>query len=345
MNYNYNVLYDNIYNYYHYPYAQKASSRFDSHNKSDLKNIYNSIVNISKEESVFMPERSSEIEKYSISMKEFAMQFGRDIASMGGKNGDELFEQSMIYSSDPESADVSYLPGAQVGSSEQSLELKINSLAKTQINHGDYLPSDVIDLDDGSYSFDVSTSLSNYELQFTKGENDTNLTIQTRLARLINNAAIGLSAKIETDGNGNSALVVSSTATGPSADGTQPFSISDENTSQMRGIIDYLGIRNPSQEASWANYTINGEEYFSPENKIEYDKKLAITLKKESNPNAPPISLFTKADYESLEDNIIKLAGAYNQFVQNASSLVASQPRTSLLIDSMKKAGNSYVLI
>ena len=342
MNYNYNVLYNNVYNYYRNSYAQKPSSRFDSHNKSDLKNIYNSIVSMNKEEPVYMFDRSPELENYSISMKEIAMQFGRDIASMGGKGGEQLFEQNTIYSSDPESAEVSYLPNAYVGDSDTSFELKIDSLAKSQINHGDFLPSDSIDLDDGAYSFDVSTSSSNYELQFSKNSNDTNLSIQTRLARLINNAAIGLSALVEEDGNGNSALIVSSTTPGPSADGSPPFSISDEDTSQMRGIVDYLGIRHPTQNATWANYSINGKEFFSPENKVEYDNKLSITLKKETSGNSPPISLFTKADYESLGDNIIKLAGAYNQFIQNASSLVNSQPRTSLLLESMRKTGNYY---
>ena len=338
----YNAAYGTIYNYYHNYYTPKASSRYDSHKKSDLKSIYNSIVNLSKEDSVFMLDRSSEIEKYSISMKESAMQFSRDITAIGGFGADKLFEQRVAYSSDPSKAEVSYLPDAVVNEQAKPIELTISSLARPQTNHGEYLKSDDIDLENGTYSFDVSTPTSNYELQLGKSDNDTNLSIQTRLARLINNAAIGLNASVTKDGNGNSALIISSATAGSSVNGEQPFSISDENTSKEKGLIDYLGIRNITEQASWANYTINGVAKSSPENHITAENIYSISLKNITDENSPPITISAKADFESLKDNIKGITGAYNQFIKSVSEYTKEQPRTSLLVDNMKRMESYY---
>ncbi len=38
----------NVYNYYLSQYATKPSSRFDSHKKSELRNVYNKMVSINR---------------------------------------------------------------------------------------------------------------------------------------------------------------------------------------------------------------------------------------------------------------------------------------------------------
>ena len=38
-----------VYNYYMTSYAPKSSSRYDTHKKSELRSIYNSIVKLNKE--------------------------------------------------------------------------------------------------------------------------------------------------------------------------------------------------------------------------------------------------------------------------------------------------------
>lgn len=335
----YNSIYNNVYNYYHSTYAPKSSSRADAHKKSELKNIYNNIVKQSKDESVYLFKPTSDIEKYTISMKESAMKFQQDISYMGGQDANELFEKKAIYSSSPEHAEVSELPGSLIND-ESTLELTIESLAKPQSNNGYYLPSDELGLVPASYSFDVATPSSSYELQLNVSENDTNLSVQTRLARLINNAAIGLSASVSQDIDGKSSLSISSQSTGNEDE--PPFNISDEETSQSRGLIDFLGIKDPSVKASWAKYTINGESKTSPDNEIIANNKYQIRLKKVTSPDAEPIKIGTMADYDSLKENILGLAESYNQFIKTASEFLDKQPRTSVLIENMKRMNNNY---
>ena len=333
------AIYNNIYNFYNSVYAPKTSSRFDAHNKSELKNTYNSIVGLSKEEPVFLLDRSAEIEHYTITMKESAMQFKRDISSMGGMDAENLFEQKAVYSSDDSVVSASFLQGKAIGEETESLEVEVDSLARKQINAGAYLSEDVLEIEPGSYSFDVSTAVSNYELQFNISDTDTNHTVQTRLARLINNAGIGMHAARSYDEGGRSSLVISSVSTGPGPDGEQPFTISDEDTSQQRGLIDYLGIRNATQEASWAQYKINGEEHTSPVNTVQYNGIYSIELKDVSE---KPVTISSKADFESLKENIIGVAGAYNRFIQAASEFLEKYPRTTVLVDTMKRMTSFY---
>ena len=97
---------DNVYNYYHSDIAPKTSSRFDSHNKKDLKAVYKSIINISKDEPVFLMDRSKELENYTISMKESAHKFRNDVASFGSTDASLLFSGKMAFSSDPDTAEL-----------------------------------------------------------------------------------------------------------------------------------------------------------------------------------------------------------------------------------------------
>lgn len=336
----YNSIYNNVYNLYRSSYAPKSSSRSDAHNKSDLKNIYNSIVEHSKDEPVYLFKPTSDIERYTIAMKESAMKFGHNISSMGGQDAEQLFEKKALYSSSPDNAEVSELPGSPASDSS-NIDLTIESLAMPQVNKGVYLPMDEKTLVPASYSFDVTTASSSYELQLNISENDTNHSIQSRLSRLINNAAIGLSATVSQDQYGNSAIMLFGNSTGTGDDSEPSFIISDDDTSQTRGLVDYLGIKDITSNASWAKYTINGESKTAPENEITYDNKYAITLKKTTEPGQS-VKIGVMTDFDSLKDNILGVAGSYNQFIKTAAEFIDKQPRTSLLIDSMKRMNSSY---
>lgn len=341
MAYNSSIL-SEVYNFYQDTFTPR-NSRFDAHKRSDLKNIYNSIVKESSNEPVFILDRSVDIQKYTISMKEGAMNFQRDIASLGGLDGDNLFNQKTVFSSDTNVADAQYYGNqtSLMGTNEDeaSVQLDIAKLATVQTNRGYYIDADDIGIAPGVYSFDVATPISNYELQFSVGENDSNHSIQTRLAKLINNAAIGLNASVSYDGNGLSALSISSTSTGEADGSIKPFEISDEQTSQRRGIVDYLGIRNTTQEASWARYSVDGQEYSSPDNRINIHNRYLVDMK---STTTTPVTIGIKPDMDSLKDSIDGVARSYNNFIRTASEYLEKQPRTTLLIDSMKRMSGLY---
>lgn len=339
----YNSIYNNVYNYYRTSfYTPKSNSRFDSHKRSELKDVYNSIINQSKEEPVYLIKRTSEIERYTIDMKESAMSFARDIASYSGSDTENLFEKKSVHSSNPDVATADYYDDLlQTDDEIEPVSLTVEALARPQTNRGYYLEPDNLNISTGSYSFDVNTSQSSYELQFSVGDNDTNRTIQTRLARLINNSGIGLNASVSTNNVGDTALVISSQSNGL-GDGQPTFEISDEDTSQKSGIIDYLGIRNITEEASWAKYTVDGNSYSSPDNNVNLAGRFAATLTGTTDASDAPVIISTKPDYDSLKDTINGVARSYNNFIKTVSEYLDKQPRTSLLADSMKRMTGYY---
>ncbi|MGN0327045.1 MAG: hypothetical protein ACI4DW_12085 [Lachnospiraceae bacterium] len=338
MAYHYNnTILSNVYNYYQTDLSVRSSSRYDAHNRSDLKKVYKSIVNMSKDSPVFLLKDVKAVEEYTIHMKESAISFRNSIASLGGLDESTMFEQRTVYSSDP---DVIEAEGINI-SEDESFSMTVEALATSQETIGSFLPETELSLSPGSYSFDVSTN-SNYELQFNIGENDTNRSIQDRLARLINHSNLGLNASVISNQAGKAALTIRSNTTGTTTDGQQPFSITDENTSQQKGIIDYLGIRDTSSLAQNARYTINNEVFESPSNHLLLDGKYSIRLTGVGGTEEAPITIGVKPDYESLKDNIISLAGSYNNFLQAASKYLDQHPRTNLLVGTLKEMSAGY---
>lgn len=333
-----NTILNNVYNYYQSDFSTRSSSRYDAHKRSDLKNVYKSIVNMSKDSPVFLLKDARAMQAYSIHMKESALNFRESVGALGGLDDSTMFEKRTVLSSDPDVVDAEGLRVEE----DDSLEITVEALATSQTNTGTYLSNTSVGLAFGAYSFDVTTATSNYELQFNIGANDTNRSIQERLARLINHSNLGLTASVSINNEDKSALIISSSRTGLPSDGQPAFLISDENTSQTQGIVDYLGIRDISTPAQDAHYTINGESLQSPTNSFFVGGKYSIRLKGTGGTKENPITIGVKPDYESLKDNIISLTGAYNNFLEATAKYLDKHPRTSLLIGSMKQLSSGY---
>ncbi|MBR5422059.1 MAG: hypothetical protein IK115_13020 [Lachnospiraceae bacterium] len=336
-----NAVLSNVYNYYQADLLPRSSSnRFDSHKKKDLQDIYKTIVKLSKDEPVFLMDRSKEVEEYTIHMKESALRFRNELGSIGGLE-DKLFDQKVAYSSAPDLAEVTGSRGQESGNAEmEPLTMQVRQLATPQENIGAYLPEEELGIEPGAYSFDVATQGSNYELQFTISEGDTNRNIQDRLARLINNFKLGLSAGVEEDGRGSSALVIRSKAVGDKSDRGGHFSISDEETSQLSGIVDYLGIRKADSQGTDAVYSVNGEYHTAHTNDVKLPGGFNVKLKAAAPGRDFQVGF--KPDLESMKDNIISLAGSYNNFIRATAEFADRQPRTNLLVNEMKNNSAYY---
>lgn len=332
------AILSNVYNFYQADLVPRSSSnRFDAHKKKDLKEVYRSIVKISKDEPVFLMKHNKEVERYTIHMKENALRFRSDVAALGGLDDTTLFNQKTAFSSDTSVAVVTDSAIRELKDDElkdADAELSVERLATPQINEGKFLPAGAAaGIDEGEYSFDVSTATSNYELQFAISPTDTNFDIQSRLARLVNNFNLGLKAKVESNGNGESALVIRSNAIGDRPG--SHFTISDEETSQKGGIVDYLGIREAATEAADAVYHVDGREYQSSSNDIGIGGLYEVQLKGLTAPGQT-VRIGVKPDVESVKDNIISLTGSYNSFLKATAEYIDQQPRTNLLVRDMQ---------
>ena len=145
-------------------------------------------------------------------MKENARGLKNTIASLGGMEEEDLLNKKTAFSSDKSIATATFVGELSEGEEAPTLELSVEALAKPQVNMGRFLPgSEPVGLFPDTYSFDVHINDLNYEFQFKIREGDTNLDVQERLARLINNANIGLNASVQSSETDSDSASVSYT--------------------------------------------------------------------------------------------------------------------------------------
>lgn len=328
-----------VYNHYLTEYAPKTNSPLDTHKKSDLRNIYNSIVKMNKESPLYILDKSEASKAYAVGLKESARTFRNSVmATRSTLDEDGVLDQKKAYSSHPEIASAHFigLPGENSTATAPTFRLEVAELARNQVNLGNPLPSDeILDLPAGSYSFDVSIKDVSYEFQFELHEEDTNSDIQNRLQRLISNANIGLEASLVEDDEGNCALKLESVATGVPSDKETLFEISDDNTSKTKGIVDYLGLDRVTQPPSNALFEINGIERSASSNTFTVEKVYEVTLNAPSSEPGISTEIGLKNDVDSLSENIHSLAESYNRFLDDASANPGSHSKSSQLVNEI----------
>ncbi len=334
------AILNTIHNNYLAAYAPSSLTRYDTHKKSELRAVYNSIVKMNKDTPWYLPIKRADVQQFAIGLKESARDLHNTIASLGGLGEEDLLSKKTAFSSDEDIASATYVGTYTPGDENPSISLEVQELAVSQENMGNFLPTGKVGLSPDTYSFDVSINDMNYEFQFTLGENEVNRDLQERLARLINNSGIGLSARVQ-DASGRSSLVLESEATGLTPGRTQLFHVSDEHTSKAKGAVNYLGIDYISRPASNARFTIDGEPGSTASNTFTYEKKYEISLKG-VNPEGHPVTIGLKTNVESLTDNVMQLTEGYNRFLRGASNYLEAQPRSKHVVREMNKIISLY---
>ncbi len=332
-----------VYNHYLTTYAPKSTnSQYDTHKKSELRSIYNSIVKLNKESPLAILDTSRAAQRFAVGMKESARALHNTIVSVSGTDTEALLNKKTAFSSNESVATASYIGNAENEDDVPSFSIEVRNLALPQVNTGNYLPDSKVALPPDMYSFDIGINNLNYEFQFLINEDDTNRSVQNRLARLVNNAGIGLEAEILEDGSGNSALKLSSKATGIQPDKDAIFHISDTNTSKTAGTVNYLGIGEITRPAANAEFLLNGSERTAYTNAFTVEKMFAVTLTGLSAAEGDAAQIGLKPDHESLKENISQLIGGYNDFIRSASEYIDSQPKSSRLISEMTGIASAY---
>lgn len=337
----YSAALNTVYNHYLTTYT-RGSSPFDTHKSSELRNIYKSIVKLNRESPLSIFDTTKDTREFAVDIKENARALSNTIASLGGMNEDTLLNKKIAYSSNEDFVHAEYIGTYQEGLEVPSFSIEVQSLASPQVNVGAYLPDEASALPAGTYSFDLNIGELNYEFQFAVHEDESNTAIQNRLARMINNADVGIKADILTDEDGYSALRVTSSATGLPEGKTCLFNITDSHTSKKAGAVSYFGINYMARNASNASFLLNGEQKTAYSNNFTVEKTYEITLNGIRSVAGESATIGLKTDTESLTDNVTALLDAYNSFMEDASSYLGRQPKSSRLVSEMKGVVSLY---
>lgn len=336
------ALLNSVYNHYLTTYAPKGTTQYDTHKKSELRSVYNSIVKQNREAPLCIVNTDKDAQEFAVNMKENAREMRNTIASLGGVDQSELLGKKIAYSSNEDMVSATYI-GENDDEEVPSFQIEVKQLAEPQYNTGNYMPSaESVSLPSDTYSFDVRVNDTNYEFQFNVKDEDTNLSLQQRLANLVNNIDIGLNATVLDDAEGNSSLQMQSNITGLPADKNSLFTVSDDKTSKKSGVVDYLGIADITRSSKNAVFSINGSDKSALSNHFTVEKTFELNLNGVSPVEGQTATIGVKEDTESLKENIVKLVGSYNDFIKSASTYLESQPLSNRLVNEMNRISRYY---
>lgn len=329
-----------VYNNYLTTYTPKALTRFDTHKKSELRSLYNSIVRLNRDAPWYLPTTAKDTQQYAVDLKENARELHNTIAQLGGFSENVVFSKKSAYSSDDSVLSASYIGAQDTENELPALELEVRSLAGSQENLGVFLSDTKVALPPDSYSFNLALNDMNYEFQFTVGESETNRDVQERLVRLINSSGIGVKASLA-ESEGRSAIRLTSETAGLPLGKTRQFTVSDENTSKSFGTVDYFGLNYVDRAPSNAVFTVNGQTRSASSNHFTVGQAFEIRLHGVTEPGQS-VSVGLKTDVESLTDNVTNLIGGYNSFLRAAASYLDTQSRSRKLVNELKGIATAY---
>ena len=329
-----------VYDYYLTTYASKPATRSDTHKKSELRNIYNTIVKISKKSPIYKVDVSENIQRYAIDLKENA-RFIKSKTDLFFNDSDNGIRKKLI-SSDEDVLSINYMgiPESEQNDSILSYEFQVDALAKPQVNTGNFLKSNGTSISTGNHAFEVDIGDYSYEFQFSVQPEDTNKSVQEKLARLINRSDIGLTAQVITNDANKSALKLTSDKTGTAFNGTI-FSVINTHEQLDDNTIDRLGLNNVSQMSSNAEFRINGVNRTSASNTFTINKNLEVTLKgisREDNPS----HIKYQDDIISIIDSIKGMADSYNNIVDLANKTTRESDQTHSLQKEIRRMTERY---
>ena len=323
---------DSAYQYYLSTYRDSAVSRYDTHKKSQLRDVYNRIVKINKESPLYKIKDVGDVTKYAIDIKESTKSLQNVIASLdGGIEG--VFSKHIAQSSNEDVVTAEYIGSEDSDSGNVAgFEIQVQQLASTQVNLGNYLNPERLDFEPDSYSFDLNTNTRSYEFQYTINEDDTNRSVLQKLSKLVNSADIGLAATIDTNESGQIALRIASKQTGIAEDEDYLFQILPSSGAASTRAMNILGITHVDTAAKSSSFLLNGIEHASYSNTFTVDKNFDITLRGVSTDDE-----FAKIDFkanaDAIADNVEKLASAYNDIIDLAHAHSESRNSNKLIRD------------
>lgn len=334
-----------VYDYYLTTYASKTSGKSDTHKKSELRNIYNNIVKISKSSPLYKVEVSEEIQKYAIDLKENSRALYNSVENLKTYDEDSI---SQSFASDDDSVltvttlnlpDNTDEDSDQHRSFTENLRFEVKQLASPQINTGKYLSNTGISLIRGDHYFEATVGESTYEFQINVNEEDNNRSVLEKLNRLINKSKIGIhSVVLGTDSR--SALEITSDNTGHGSSPTQ-FTINTSSTHRDDTIVSDLGIDTISSLPQNSIFILNGSERISTGNTFTINNQMEITLKGTSK-DGNITSVFLRDDIESVLDSVKDLVSTYNNIVDLAKSKSDSSGDSSRLFSEMKRYSKAF---
>ena len=307
---------NSVYNYYAAQYGHREYSKYDTHSKAQLKSTFGKLQKINSQTPSYKIDFSDAALKYAIDLKENARELSQIADELSDESTDSITYKRSATSSSPQVIDAEYIGDSCVQDYEP-LEVTVSQLACPQTNTGNFLQPNSKPFAAGEYSFDLQVQDLTYQFEFGINATDTVTDTQQKIARLINQADIGLNAQLLTDGLGNSAISITSDATGIKGISPTIFHIQSQNSSDASDsnteLVSTRGLDRVTQYPANAVYSVNGTTATSVSNEVTIDNNYVLTFF--DTTGKAPVTISMNTDTDAIADSIGELIGGYNNLI------------------------------
>lgn len=307
---------NSVYNYYAAQYGHREYSKYDTHSKAQLKSTFGRLQKINSQTPSYKIDFSDAALKYAIDLKENARELSQIADELSDESTDSITYKRSATSSSPQVIDAEYIGDSCVQDYEP-LEVTVSQLACPQTNTGNFLQPNSKPFAAGEYSFDLQVQDLTYQFEFGVNATDTVTDTQQKIARLINQADIGLNAQLLTDGLGNSAISITSDATGIRGISPTIFHIQSQNSSDASDsnteLVSTLGLDRVTQYPANAVYSVNGTTATSVSNEVTIDNNYVLTFF--DTTGKAPVTISMNTDTDAIANSIGELIGGYNNLI------------------------------
>lgn len=253
--------------------------------------------------------------------------------AVGSLANGSAFRQQSIVSSDDAVLTVSG-SGSKYSATTVAGSVQVEQVAEGQRNEGTALNAQAVVGQGGSHTFAVEVGGETHELSISVNATDTNQQLQEKMASAINQAGIGLEAKVTAAGN-KSTLSVSSAGVGDVKENR--FLISDVSGS----AVAKTGIDNVQQEAQDAVYRLDGGAAItSHSNEIELGGGYKATLKKASE---EAVSISKGVDQNHAMTKLGEFVKAYNSLYATVANNSDDDEKAYGLFKQMLSTNKTYL--
>jgi flagellar hook-associated protein 2 len=319
-------------------YPIKREVMYPAHKRSELKRIYNNIVDLSRRSPFYKINLSKDNQDYTFGIKETAIELKTKLSIMEDPDASG-FSSKTILVSDESVLSAKLLQEDPEGLPE-NITFQVTSLASVQINAGKELLLVSKGLPSGEYEFNAKIMDQNYTLKYVHENRVENSEALRKMTEFINMAIPGVNATVE---GGHSAdygkIVIVSEQSGKS--GEPAFDFLDVDHYGM-GVVEYFGLNRVEKPSSTSEFIINDISRKTSTNTFNLEGKLRINL---NGTSEEPVSLKIVPDSEKILSSLEDVLSTYNRLVriaQNRTQDLKEHFRASKLISEMKGLEKVY---
>jgi len=326
------------YNYLLESYPIQREVKYPAHKRSELKKVYNSIVNLSKASPLYKINLSRENQEFTIGVKETAIALKTKLDRISNPENSG-FQSKSVAISDKNVISAELLSQDTEGFPE-NITFTVNCLASVQINRGKDLLQTSKALMPGEYHFRAMVMNETYELSFSHPQRTENGESLKDMAEFLDKSVPGINAVVEKGDKQdyNRIVIVSEKA---AKSGENVFCFEDDGYFDV-GVVDFFGLNRTQKAATSAQFELNGIPKQTMANTFNLENKLKITL---HNTSEEPVNIKLVSDSEKILSSVDSVLTSCNNLLRIAKDRTLGNKehyRASKLINEIKSLENVY---